>query len=369
MKICEEYESLLDPFLDGELVGDEATRVREHLASCPACAAYVADAMAIRAAFGDIEETQVPEGLADGVMAVIRVNAVPQKKKTQWVKVVASLAACAVIVFAAVRVMPPNSSAGTGAPLLSASAAPSCSNDIGSSSSDSSGNNASMEVQTRDAENRPEAYADNGQLASGSELEGSLYDAGSGSHEKAASSAQIPESYRMIAPANAQADSGTASGGSTDSGAKAEEFRDRALDAVNDDASYGERLADLDGYVEETVYSGMNLGFETESHTENGSAIAWYGQVDGMPPDANRYSLYLYLSDGTVAPLPLPWADAINCAPPDKMWFDGDTFVYEVVFTEDAPNLISGEGFSHVKGTYRYTVNLADKTVSLSIQQ
>lgn len=366
MKICEEYVSLLDPFLDGDLVGDEAARVREHLASCPVCAAYVEDAMAIRAAFGDIEETQVPEGLADGVMAVIRANAVPQKKRTQWVKVAASLAACAVIVFAAVRVMPLNNSSGTGAPLLSASAAPSTSSDIGGSGN--SGDSASLEVQTRGAEDRSEANAENGQFASGSELEGSLYAAGADSNEKATSSAQIPESYRMIAPANTQMDT-RAAGSSAESDAEAEKFQDRALDSARDDASYDERLADLDGYVEKTVYSGMNCGFETESHTENGSAIAWYGQVDGVPPDANRYSFYLYLPGGTVAPLPLPWADDVNCAPPDKMWFDGDTFVYEVVFTKDAPNLISGEGFKHRKGTYRYTVDLASKTVSLEIQQ
>ncbi|BAK98205.1 hypothetical protein OBV_10070 [Oscillibacter valericigenes Sjm18-20] len=358
MKICEEYASLLDPFIDGELTGDEATRVREHLASCPACAAYVADALAIRAAFGDIDETQVPEGLSDGVMAVIRAHAVPQKKKAQWIKVAASLAACAVIVFAAVRVMPFGGSSGTGAPLLSAPSA-ACSND--------SDNSASMEMQTRDAEDRLEAQ-DSGQLSSGSQTEGALYDAGAGSNEKSTSSEQIPESYSLLAPANTQADAGTA-GGSTESDAEGRAFHDRVLDTAADDASYDERLADLDGYVEETVYSGMNFGFETESHTQNGSAIAWYGQVSGMPPDANRYSLYLYLSDRTVTPLPLPWADAINCALPDKMWFDGDTFVYEVVFTEDAPNLVSGEGFSHVKGTYRYTVDLTARTVSLEIQQ
>ena len=74
MKICEEYASLLDPFIDGELGADEATRVREHLACCPACAAYAGDAMAIRAAFDNIDEIEVPDGLADGVMAAIRAH-------------------------------------------------------------------------------------------------------------------------------------------------------------------------------------------------------------------------------------------------------------------------------------------------------
>lgn len=362
MKICEEYASLLDPFIDGELVGDEATRVREHLASCPVCAAYVSDAMAIRAAFEDIDETQVPEGLADGVMAAIRAHAAPQKKKNQWVKVAASLAACTLIVFAAVRMMPFSVSSGAAAPSLASAAAASSS---ASSAADSS---ASMEVQTRGMEDSQKASADNDKLTTGDEIEGALYGTGAGSNEKATSSAQAPESYGLVAPANMQANAGTA-GGSTESDAETQEFQDQALSTTTDDASYDERLADLDGYAEKLVDPGMSLSFETENHVENGSAIAWYGHVGGLPPDSNGYSLFLYLPGGTVASLPLPWADDVSCALPDKMWFDGNTFVYEVIFTEDAPTLTSGEGFNHVNGTYRYTVDLTAKTVSLEIQQ
>lgn len=122
MKICEEYASLLDPFVDGELTGDEARRVREHLVSCASCAAYVADAMAIRAGFGDIEETQVPEGLADGVMAVIRAHAAPQKRNLRQLKAVASLAACAVIVFAAIQVIPFGGFSSASSPMAAATA-------------------------------------------------------------------------------------------------------------------------------------------------------------------------------------------------------------------------------------------------------
>ncbi|WP_312634848.1 zf-HC2 domain-containing protein [Oscillibacter sp.] len=106
MKICEQYAPLLDSFVDGELSEQEAGTVREHLAACPACAAYVSDAFAIRAAFGDVEETEVPAGFADGVMAVIRANAAPRKKTHRGLKTVASLAACAALVIAAVRVLP-----------------------------------------------------------------------------------------------------------------------------------------------------------------------------------------------------------------------------------------------------------------------
>ena len=51
MKYCEEYAALLDLYVDGELSGEEAARVRAHLESCPSCQAYVDGALAIRAAF------------------------------------------------------------------------------------------------------------------------------------------------------------------------------------------------------------------------------------------------------------------------------------------------------------------------------
>jgi hypothetical protein len=122
MKICENYALLLDQFLDGELSKEDEALVREHLVSCPACAAYVADAMAIRAAFEDLDEIEVPEGLSDGVMAVIRAHAAPRKKNHRWMKAAASLAACAAIVFAAVRIIPFGASSGTSA--ASAESAP-----------------------------------------------------------------------------------------------------------------------------------------------------------------------------------------------------------------------------------------------------
>ncbi len=106
MKICEQYALLLDSFVDGELPDQEAGRVRDHLSACPACAAYVSDAFAIRAAFEDVEETEVPAGFADGVMAVIRANAAPRKKPHRALKTIASLAACAALVFATVRMLP-----------------------------------------------------------------------------------------------------------------------------------------------------------------------------------------------------------------------------------------------------------------------
>ena len=99
MKTCEEFAALLDPFVDGELSAEDAARVQAHLNACRGCRAYVDSAMAIRAAFPDVEDTEVPDGFAEGVMASIRAGAAPQKrKKAPWGKVLASLAACCALV-------------------------------------------------------------------------------------------------------------------------------------------------------------------------------------------------------------------------------------------------------------------------------
>lgn len=99
MKYCEDFAALLDLYVDGELSPEEMALVQAHLDTCPGCRAYVDDALAIRAAFPDAEETEVPDGFCDGVMAVIRAEAAPQRKrKAPWLKAVLPLAACLAIV-------------------------------------------------------------------------------------------------------------------------------------------------------------------------------------------------------------------------------------------------------------------------------
>lgn len=102
MKYCENFAALLDPFVDGELSPDEMARVQAHLDACPVCRAYVDDALAIRAAFPDAEDTPVPDGFSESVMARIRAETVSQKRKNRpWLKALASLAACCAIVLLA----------------------------------------------------------------------------------------------------------------------------------------------------------------------------------------------------------------------------------------------------------------------------
>lgn len=92
MKECTSFEALLDPFVDGALSPEEMARVQSHLDQCPACRAYVDDALAIRAALGGWEETPVPEGFDRRVMDAVRAH--PRRRRTPWKKVVLPLAAC-----------------------------------------------------------------------------------------------------------------------------------------------------------------------------------------------------------------------------------------------------------------------------------
>ena len=107
MKYCEDFAALLDPYIDGELPPGEAARVREHLRSCDGCRAYVQAALTMRDAFPEAEDTPVPEGFAEGVMAAIRADAAPRKRRRpRWRKTLLPLAACCAVVILAVSGLP-----------------------------------------------------------------------------------------------------------------------------------------------------------------------------------------------------------------------------------------------------------------------
>ena len=103
MTNCKVFAALLDLYVDGELSPDDMDRVRAHLETCPGCRAYVDDALAIRAAFPDVEDTEVPTGFAESVMSAVQAAAqerpaAPQAKKRHWGRVLLPLAACCAIV-------------------------------------------------------------------------------------------------------------------------------------------------------------------------------------------------------------------------------------------------------------------------------
>lgn len=99
MKNCEEIAALLDAWIDGALPEPEMAEVRSHLAACGDCQAYVDAALAIRAAFPSVEETEVPPGFADGIMAAIRLES-RKHKKMPWGKIVLPMAACLALIVA-----------------------------------------------------------------------------------------------------------------------------------------------------------------------------------------------------------------------------------------------------------------------------
>lgn len=99
MRYCEEYAALLDPFVDGELPAETASRVQDHLELCSGCRSYVQAALLMKDAFPAAEDVDVPDGFTEGVMAAIRANAAPQKKrKAPWINVLLPLAACCAVV-------------------------------------------------------------------------------------------------------------------------------------------------------------------------------------------------------------------------------------------------------------------------------
>ena len=107
MTYCEEFAALLDPYIDGELSPAETARVREHLRTCDGCRAYVQAALAMRDAFPEEEDTPVPDGFAAGVMAAIRADAAPRKRRRpRWAKTLLPQAAGCAIVVPAVSGLP-----------------------------------------------------------------------------------------------------------------------------------------------------------------------------------------------------------------------------------------------------------------------
>lgn len=122
MKTHEECAALLDAFIDGELSAADADAVREHLAECEDCAVYVSDALTMRELFPALDETIVPDGFAESVIAslppqltitppesasVTQIAETPQtaeiastavKRWKRWINLAAPLAACLAIV-------------------------------------------------------------------------------------------------------------------------------------------------------------------------------------------------------------------------------------------------------------------------------
>lgn len=110
------YKEMLSALLDGELSGAAREAALAHLDECADCRAYFEELTALRAALGDMEEYDAPEGFAAGVMARIRAGdtitriraggASETAKKRFLPRRYAALAACAAVVLLAVYALP-----------------------------------------------------------------------------------------------------------------------------------------------------------------------------------------------------------------------------------------------------------------------
>lgn len=143
-------------------------------------------------------------------------------------------------------------------------------------------------------------------------------------------------------------------------------FYDQPLNFDQDSMTYDERLAWCQGGWQETE---APVFFQPEAYMEGDGCIAYWGSQVGASPMGQAYKqLFLRFADGTEASLPLPQAQEVGTAPPDTMLFLGDTLVYVVSFDDQ---LLSQDGQTllHLAGSYRYTVDLTDKTVSLTVIQ
>ena len=162
MKYCDEFAALLDPYIDGELPPEETARVREHLRACGGCRAYVQAALVMRDAFPEAESAEVPDGFAEGVMAAIRANAAPRKRRSpRWQKTLLPLAVCCAVVVLAVSSLPrPSDTA------VEADVAARTERQVPSNAADPAAGNTTEDSATEDSTAQTEEDPDSADVAS-----------------------------------------------------------------------------------------------------------------------------------------------------------------------------------------------------------
>ena len=115
MRTCDDYEILIQLQLDGMLDPSESSDLSAHLAACPACREKLAQYQRMKDAMALLGDEPAPTGLHDAILshvfAHVESSAEARSAKTKrfpsWaLKTVAGVAACAVIAFAAVHMMP-----------------------------------------------------------------------------------------------------------------------------------------------------------------------------------------------------------------------------------------------------------------------
>lgn len=101
---CNHFEELCSASLDVALTRAQKRELETHLKLCPACAAYIEDLKALRAAWGDLKEP-LPDALHEGIMRGILAEAEKKAKPAQkgrritpMFTMIAAAAACVMLV-------------------------------------------------------------------------------------------------------------------------------------------------------------------------------------------------------------------------------------------------------------------------------
>lgn len=95
---CASYATLLDGYVDGVLTPQEHQAVAAHLATCPTCAQYVEDCLAMAANFPTTDDVVVPDGFAQSVMTQVAQHPRKTKKTRQWQRFALPMVACLALV-------------------------------------------------------------------------------------------------------------------------------------------------------------------------------------------------------------------------------------------------------------------------------
>lgn len=101
MSGCESYEPRVSALLDGALEEPERRELEAHLASCPACRAYLEDLKTIQTAIRELD-VPAPAGFAGRVMDKIQSEPQPAKRAktirlSHWRRWAAAAACCALV--------------------------------------------------------------------------------------------------------------------------------------------------------------------------------------------------------------------------------------------------------------------------------
>ncbi len=96
---CDDYKELISLYFDKELDEKEEKELFEHLTDCPSCRKEYEELKVVMDMLGEIEEEELPEGFHNEVMAKIKAETKPQKKRIPWARYTSIAASiCAVFI-------------------------------------------------------------------------------------------------------------------------------------------------------------------------------------------------------------------------------------------------------------------------------